>query len=71
MVKSGIINKEKLTGVHERKAFGGASGEEIQYASMYDPETLDEVENAGKEALLAVSVKIGGTRLIDNMLVKA
>ena len=44
---------------------------EIQYASMYDPETLDEVEAVEKEALLAVSVKVGSTRLIDNMLVKA
>jgi len=71
LVKSGIINKEKIQGFMKEKLSAEPLVREIQYASMYDPETLDEVENAGKEALLAVSVKVGGTRLIDNMLVKA
>lgn len=71
MIKSGIINKEKIKGFMKEKLSGEPLVREIQYASMYDPETLDEVENAGKEALLAVSVKVGGTTLIDNMLVKA
>ncbi|MDO8746313.1 MAG: pantoate--beta-alanine ligase, partial [Thermodesulfovibrionales bacterium] len=71
MLKSGIINKEKIQGFMKEKLSAEPLVREIQYASMYDPETLDEVENAGKEALLAVSVKVGGTRLIDNMLVKA
>lgn len=71
MIKSGIINKEKIKGFMKEKLSAEPLVREIQYASMYDPETLDEVENAGKEALLAVSVKVGGTRLIDNMLVKA
>lgn len=71
MIKSGIINKEKIQGFMKEKLSAEPLVKEIQYASMYDPETLDEVENAGKEALLAVSVKVGGTRLIDNMLVKA
>jgi pantoate--beta-alanine ligase len=71
MIKSGIINKEKIQGFMKEKLSAEPLVREIQYASMYDPETLDEVENAGKEALLAVSVKVGGTRLIDNMLVKA
>lgn len=44
---------------------------EIQYASVYDPLTLEEIKNGNitGEILLAVAVKIGGTRLIDNMLV--
>jgi len=71
MIKSAIINKEKIQGFMKEKLSAEPLVREIQYASMYDPETLDEVENAGKEALLAVSVKVGGTRLIDNMLVKA
>ncbi len=71
MIKSGIINKEKIQGFMKEKLSAEPLVREIQYASMYDPETLDEVENAGKQALLAVSVKVGGTRLIDNMLVKA
>ena len=63
MIKSGIVAKEQIKRFM-KKSFLRASGEEDWYASMYDPETLDEVENAGKEALLAVSVKVGGTRLI-------
>ena len=70
MLKSGIINKEQIKRFMKEKLSAEPLVREIQYASMYDPETLDEVENAGKEALLAVSVQVGGTRLIDNMLVK-
>jgi len=40
----------------------------IDYASVYDPETLEEVDEIKKEALLAVAVRIGKTRLIDNIL---
>lgn len=43
----------------------------IDYAGLYDPETLEEIkEYAGKkEILLAIALKIGNTRLIDNMIV--
>ena len=71
MIKSGIINKEQIKGFMKEKLSAEPLVREIQYASMYDPETLDEVEAVEKEALLAVSVKVGSTRLIDNMLVKA
>jgi pantoate--beta-alanine ligase len=40
---------------------------EIEYASVYDPETLEEAYDIQKEALLAVAVRIGNTRLIDNI----
>lgn len=45
---------------------------EIQYASVYDPRSLDELsekEGEAQEALIAVAVRIGRTRLIDNVLV--
>jgi len=41
----------------------------VQYASAYNPETLEELEKIKGEALLAVAVKIGNTRLIDNLMV--
>jgi len=41
----------------------------IDYASVYDPETLEEVEYIKGEVLLAIAARIGATRLIDNMLV--
>ncbi len=43
---------------------------EIQYAGIYDPETLDEKNVAGKANLLAIALKLGNVRLIDNMLVE-
>jgi pantoate--beta-alanine ligase len=41
----------------------------IDYASVYDPETLDEAAGIRGEVLLAVAARLGDTRLIDNMLV--
>ncbi|QWR78982.1 pantoate--beta-alanine ligase [Candidatus Magnetomonas plexicatena] len=48
---------------------------EIQYGSVYDSETLDDISEqdaasySGKTVTLAIAVKIGSTRLIDNLLV--
>ncbi len=41
---------------------------EIQYAGLYDPESLEELHTIQKQCLIAIAVKIGSTRLIDNML---
>lgn len=43
---------------------------EIQYAGIYDPETLEERVLPGKANLLAIAVKLGNVRLIDNMVVE-
>jgi pantoate--beta-alanine ligase len=43
---------------------------EIQYASAFDPETLEEPQTpAGPGILLAGAIKIGAARLIDNIVV--
>jgi pantoate--beta-alanine ligase len=42
----------------------------IDYAGVYDPETMDELSELKKEVLLAVALKMGDIRLIDNMLVE-
>lgn len=42
---------------------------EIQYAGVYNPLTLTEAAAAEKENLIAAAVKIGRTRLIDNLIV--
>ncbi|MDP3049487.1 MAG: pantoate--beta-alanine ligase, partial [Thermodesulfovibrionales bacterium] len=71
MIKSGIINnKEQIKGSMKEKLSEEPLVTEIQYASVYDPGTLDELEVVEKEALLAVALKIGGVRLIDNIFVK-
>ncbi len=44
----------------------------IDYIAIVEPETLEKVEilNEGKEYLIALAVRIGSTRLIDNTIVK-
>ncbi len=43
----------------------------IDYAGVYDPETLEEIKEYSevKEILIAIALRIGNTRLIDNMVV--
>lgn len=41
----------------------------IDYAGVYDPETMVDVPVIKGDILLAVALKVGNTRLIDNMLV--
>jgi len=43
----------------------------IDYVSVVDPETLQPVDRVAAPTLVAVAVRIGSTRLIDNLLVDA
>ena len=43
----------------------------IEYASVYNPESLDELDVIEGDALIAVAVRLGKVRLIDNMMVTA
>jgi len=69
LIKSGIIDIESIRRFMKEKLSEEPLITEIQYVSMYSTETLDELERAGEEALLAIALKIGKTRLIDNMIV--
>lgn len=42
----------------------------IQYVSICDPETLEELDKIEKQALLAMAVFVGNARLIDNAILK-
>jgi pantoate--beta-alanine ligase len=42
----------------------------VQYAGVYDPETFEERTLPERKYLLAIAIKMGNTRLIDNMLVE-
>jgi len=68
-IKSGIIEVERLKGLMKDMLASEPLISEIQYCSAYDPETLDELRQIQGETLLAIALKIGSTRLIDNMLV--
>jgi pantoate--beta-alanine ligase len=41
---------------------------QIDYVSAADPDTLRELETLGERALISVAVRLGGTRLIDNLV---
>jgi len=43
---------------------------EIEYVRLCDPETLEEIGRVDGEALLALAVRIGPARLIDNAVLK-
>ena len=43
----------------------------LDYASLVDPDTLEDVTTLGSAALLALAVQIGKTRLIDNGILTA
>lgn len=42
----------------------------VEYVKLCDVETLDEIEAVGNSALLALAVRIGKARLIDNRVLK-
>lgn len=42
----------------------------VDYVAVVDPETLDGVDRIEGQVLVAIAVKIGGVRLIDNMLIE-
>jgi pantothenate synthetase len=42
---------------------------EMEYVEVVDPDTLLPIEDVSEGALLAISARVGGTRLIDNILV--
>jgi pantoate--beta-alanine ligase len=42
----------------------------VEYATLCDPESLREVERVEETALLALAVRIGKARLIDNIILK-
>jgi pantoate--beta-alanine ligase len=46
------------------------AGVKIDYVSVCDPDTLDDVVVIDKPVLMALAVRVGKTRLIDNSLLK-
>ena len=70
-IESGILKVGELKKLMETRLASEPLVSEIQYCSAYDPDTLDELEEIVNEALLAIALKVGETRLIDNILVAA
>ena len=53
-----------------RKILNRIPSAEIQYVSIVDAETLQNVDKIAGKVFAAVAVKVGSTRLIDNILIE-
>jgi len=57
-----IINEAK-------KIINSHKNTEIDYISICDPDTLDDVKTIDRPVVMALAVKVGNTRFIDNMII--
>ena len=53
-----------------RKVISSEDLTEIDYVKLCEPQTLEDIEEIDESAVLALAVKVGGTRLIDNLLLE-
>ncbi len=69
MIKSGAYGPEEVKNTLAAMLKAEPLVSDIQYAGIYDPETLVGLNEFKKRNLVAAAIKIGATRLIDNVLV--
>ena len=69
LVRSGE-RKATLLKEEARRILNSKEGIAIEYAGIYDPETLTGIESIDQKALYAAAVRIGNTRLIDNIILE-
>jgi pantoate--beta-alanine ligase len=53
-----------------RSRLEAADGMTLEYAAVVDPDTLEPLATIGRQALVAVAARVGGTHLIDNVLLR-
>ncbi len=68
MIEGGERKTERILS-EMRKVLGLARGIKVEYVSIVDADTLEGVGGVGGRILAAVAVRIGSTRLIDNIIV--
>jgi len=69
LVENGLKDADRIIDT-TAKLIGSHPKTEIDYIAICDPETLDDMKTIDKPALMALAVKIGKARLIDNMILK-
>jgi pantoate--beta-alanine ligase len=67
-IRSGIRSGAKIRQTMKAQLTKETQIKGIDYVSVYHPDTLEEMEDLKGEVLLAGAVRMGTTRLIDNML---
>ena len=70
MVEAGTVESAALVD-NARQVFSRYSDIEVDYISVCDPETLDEVVEVRGRTLMALAVNLKGIRLIDNKVLAA
>ena len=68
IIKEGISAKEVLDEM--KKVINQEHLAKIDYVSMVDSLTMEDVETVDRDVLVAMAVYIGKTRLIDNFSFK-
>ena len=68
LIKSGVRETEKVR-QKMRAVLGQEKGVEIDYVEVADPDRLAPLERLGGKTVLLVAVRLGSTRLIDNLLI--
>lgn len=61
--RAGVVLRRAMHAVVESEPLA-----KLEYVSVADPETLEEIETATKPVLASLAVRIGATRLIDNLV---
>jgi len=69
LLSSGINDSEKIISVAS-KIIKSMTNTAIDYISICDPKTLIDMKKIDRQALMALAVKVGKTRLIDNAILK-
>ena len=69
LIKSGIIDATHIQRIMQESILAEPAVSGVDYMGIYDPVTLNVLSEVRDEVLLAAAVKIGRTRLIDNILV--
>lgn len=69
MLRSGDSSAGEVTGFLRENLSTEPFVAEVQYAGVYDPLSLDELDEFHGKALIAAAVRIGAARLMDNILI--
>ncbi|MFA6186577.1 MAG: pantoate--beta-alanine ligase [Phycisphaerae bacterium] len=70
LIAGGLRDSKKIISEME-KIIKLSNRAKIDYISIVDAQTLEEVEQVEGKTLLAIAVKIGSARLIDNIIITA
>ena len=68
--RSGVMDAERMRAEVRAVLEKEPLVESIDYASVADPESLDELDQVQDRAMVSVAVRMGSTRLIDNVILE-